>query len=64
MIIPYDSLCDEGSKNVHLVEVRKVEGQNPPGHTVRFDIHFAFVKGRYSPRENSNRLTHLRKFSF
>ena len=27
-------VCDEGCKNVYFVEVRKVEGQKPPGHTV------------------------------
>ena len=32
--ITHDSLFNEGSKNVYFVEVRKVEGQNPPGHTV------------------------------
>ena len=26
-------LCDEGSKNVYFVEIRKIEGQKPPGHT-------------------------------
>ena len=32
--MPHDSLCDEGSKNVYFVQVRKVEGQKTTGHTV------------------------------
>ena len=32
--MPHDSLCNEGFKNVYLVGVRNVEGQNTYGHTV------------------------------
>ena len=35
MNIPHDSSCHEGSKNVYFIEVRNLEGQNHPGHTVR-----------------------------
>ena len=34
--MPHDSLCNEGFKNVYLVGVRNVEGQNTYGHTVCF----------------------------
>ena len=34
MNIPHDSSCHEGSKNVYFIEVRNLEGQNHPGHTV------------------------------
>ena len=36
--MPHDSLCNEGFKNVYLVGVRNVEGQNTYGHTVPYDL--------------------------
>ena len=34
MNIPHDFSCLEGSKNVHFIHVRNLEGQNHPWHTV------------------------------
>ena len=34
MNIPHDFSCHECSKNVYFIEVRNLEGQNYPGHTV------------------------------
>ena len=34
MNIPHDFSCHECSKNVYFIEVRNLEGQNHPGHTV------------------------------
>ena len=34
MNIPHDFSCHEGSKNVYFIQVRNLEGQNHPGHTV------------------------------
>ena len=34
MNIPHDSSCHEGCKNVSFTQVRNLEGQNHPGHTV------------------------------
>ena len=46
--MPHDSLCDEDSKNVYFVEVRKVEGQKPHGHTVKTDKNTViYFKERY-----------------
>ena len=36
MNIPHDSSCHEGSKNVSFIQVRNLEGQNHPGHTVSY----------------------------
>ena len=40
--MPHDSLCNEGFKNVYLVGVRNVEGQNTYGHTVWWDIRYMY----------------------
>ena len=38
MNIPHDSSCHEGFKNVSFIQVRNLEGQNHPGHTVFMDV--------------------------
>ena len=38
MNIPHDFSCHEGSKNVYFIQVRNLEGQNHPGHTVQYQL--------------------------
>ena len=38
MNIPHDFSCHEGSKNVYFIQVRNLEGQNHPGHTVKAQL--------------------------
>ena len=46
MNIPHDFSCHEGSKNVYFIQVRNLEGQNHPGHTVNKDVSNGLEKWR------------------